>query len=105
MNVRSLPTWLRRAAVGLGALAFLVGVRAALEPRRARVPPVELSVEDRAVVATSLQASSRSRGELVQMLAPRRVLLIGESHFYAEPQHFAEELVSDLHSRDGRRAV
>ncbi|WP_242343838.1 ChaN family lipoprotein [Anaeromyxobacter terrae] len=89
----------------MAAIAVLGGVRVALTPRR--IPRAEVARDAPALAraGAALQASVLDREGLVGSLAARRILLVGESHFLAEPPARLTELLGELHARDGRPAV
>ncbi len=93
---------LRGVTVALGALTLLVAARLAAQPRRGPRRELTPSGQERAQIGAALKASSLDRRDLIEAVGSRRILLVGESHFEAEPQEFTEDLVADLHARDGR---
>lgn len=89
----------------VGVLAGLVLVRVALEPRQGEPVEVRLGDEELARVGGLLAGSAVAPESLVRALAPKRVVLVGESHWREEPITFLIELLGALHAADGRRAV
>jgi hypothetical protein len=86
-------------------VAALVAVRVAVQPRPAPPRDVRLAPEERDRVRSLLGAAGVDRAALVAALAPRRVLLVGETHFHDAPPAWLCGLVADLRAADGRRAV
>jgi hypothetical protein len=93
------------AAVALVAIVAIGALRVAMEPRY--LPPVRfrLADEERERVGRTLSAAAIPDDDLVRALAGKRVLLIGERHFYAEPLAFATSLLEALYRVERRPAV
>lgn len=98
-------TPLRRAAITSGVIVILLIFRISLEPRRTEARPLRLSPGDRSHVSAAVTASALGRAAFLDEMTRQRVLLVGEAHLAQEPQTFVMQLVSDLHARDGRRAL
>ncbi|HVI92712.1 MAG TPA: ChaN family lipoprotein [Anaeromyxobacter sp.] len=93
------------AALALVAIVALGVLRVAMEPRY--LPPVRfrLAHEEREIIERTLSAAAVPDDDLARALAGKRVLLLGESHFYAEPLAFATSLLEALYRVDHRPAV
>jgi hypothetical protein len=97
--------WLRGLGTAIGVILALAGLRWALAPASTRPRTIELSAAERGRVTTALRASAVARADFVRALASKRVLLVGESHFCAEPQLFLQDLLVDLYALDHRSTV
>jgi hypothetical protein len=93
------------ALIALAVILVVGTLRIAIEPRL--LPPVRFRLGDgeREVAERALAAAAVPDAALVRALGPRRVLLVGESHFYAEPLAFATSLLESLYRTDHRRTV
>lgn len=91
--------WLRV----LGLLVVLpvgaVGLRVALEPRETPAPGLKLSGEERDRIGALARASAAEAGRRLADLSGIEVLLVGEEHFYVEPQAWLATLLDGVTDR------
>jgi hypothetical protein len=93
------------ALLALAAIVVVGTVRIVIEPRYLPVVRFHLGDGEREAAEKALATAAVHDGALVRALAPRRVLLLGENHFYAEPLGFATSVLESLYRTDHRRAV
>jgi hypothetical protein len=93
------------ALLTLAAIIVIGTLRIAIEPRYLPAVRFQLGDGEREAAEQALATAAVRDGALVRALAPRRVLLLGESHFYAEPLGFATSVLESLYRADHRRAV
>ncbi len=102
---RAAAAWRFGSLTALAAIIVAGTVRVAIEPRF--LPKTDYTVEeaDRERIGAALGSAAVPHEAFVRALTRRRILLIGEGHFVAEPIAYVTALLEELHRADRRRTV
>ena len=90
---------LRLIALVLATAALLVAVRMWLEPKDSPAPDVDLSPAARERLMTSGQQSLIDEASMIGDLMSADVWLVGEDHFYREPNEYLTHLLDAVRDR------
>ena len=89
----------KRLVIAVFIIALIIAVRMILEPKESNPSFKGFNKDDIGKIKSELSATLMNIDEVSAFLAPKKIVLVGENHFVAEPQIYFTQILDKLNDK------